>query len=217
MNKKKAACYVRVSTSGQTTDNQTLELKQFCERQGWTIVKTYEDHAISGSQHDRPALDALLADAKQGKFDVVAVIRIDRLARSVAHLLEILNLLRASGVDFCSAKQNIDTGTPHGKMVFVMIGAISEFEKDLIKSRVTAGIARAKQEGVKFGRPHVGFDINRAIELRKEGLSWGLLAKKMGVSSATLRRAIPPLLKTPTAKIGKILGSKVCSQLAVKN
>ena len=216
MTKKRVACYVRVSTAGQTTSNQSLELKQYCERQGWVIAKIYEDHAISGSQHDRPALDELLADAKKGKFDIVAVIKIDRLARSVAHLLEILNLLRASGVDFCSATQNIDTATPHGKMVFVMIGAISEFEKSLIQERVTAGIARAQQEGVQFGRPRVGFDINKALELRKEGLSWGMLAKRTGVSSATLRRAIYPLLKTPMAKNAPKPGSKVCSQLAVK-
>ena len=217
MKEKKAACYVRCSTAGQTTSNQTLELKRYCERQGWVIAKIYEDQAISGSQHDRPALNELLSDAKQGKFDVVVVWKIDRLARSTAHLLEILNHLRASKVDFCSSTQGIDTTTAHGRMIFTFLGAISEFERELITERVTAGIARAKQEGVQFGRPRVGFDINRALELRKEGLSWGLLAKKMGVSSATLRRAIPPLLKTPTAKIGKIPGSKVCSEGAVKN
>ncbi len=217
MKEKKAALYVRVSTAGQTTDNQTLELKQFCERQNWTIVKIYEDHAISGSQHDRPALDELLTDAKKGKFDVVVVWKIDRLARSTSHLLEILNHLRASKVDFCSSTQGIDTTTAHGRMIFTFLGAISEFERELITERVTAGIARAKLEGVKFGRPHVGFDINKALELRQEGLSWGMLAKRTGVSSATLRRTLYPLLKTPTAKIGKIPGSKVCSEGAVKN
>ena len=102
---KKAACYVRVSTNGQTTENQALELKRYCDRQGWTVTQTYEDHAVSGSQHDRPALTELLADAQRGRFDVVVVWKIDRLARSTAHLLEILNLLKASKVDFCSSTQ----------------------------------------------------------------------------------------------------------------
>lgn len=209
---KRCGIYKRCSTSGQSTDLQSVELNRFCERQGWTITKEYEDHAVSGAQHDRPALDALLADAKQDKFDVVVVWKIDRLARSTSHLLEILNLLRASKVDFCSSTQGIDTTTAHGRMVFTFLGAIAEFERELITERVTAGIARAKQEGVVFGRPRVGFDINRALELRREGLSWGTLAKRTGVSSATLRRSIYPLLKTPTTKMGMNPVAQVCSE-----
>ena len=216
MKEKRAAIYVRCSTSGQTTNGQTIELKRYCERQGWVIAKIYEDHAISGSQHDRPSLNELLSDAQRGLFEVVVVWKIDRLARSTSHLLEILNLLRASHVDFCSSTQGIDTTTAHGRMIFTFLGAIAEFERELITERVTAGIARAKQEGVKFGRPHVGFDINKALELRKEGLSWGMLAKRTGVSSATLRRAIYPLLKTPAMKNAPKPGSKVCSKGAVK-
>ncbi|MEI7652607.1 MAG: recombinase family protein [Verrucomicrobiota bacterium] len=217
MKSKRVAQYLRCSTSGQTTELQAIELNRFCERQGWTVTKVYEDHAISGAQHDRPALDQLLTDAKQDKFDVVVVWKIDRLARSTSHLLEILNLLRASKVDFCSSTQGIDTTTAHGRMVFTFLGAIAEFERELITERVNAGISRAKQEGVQFGRPRVGFDINKALELRREGLSWGVLAKRTGVSSATLRRSIYPLLKTPTVKIGKNPVAKVCSQVAAEN
>ena len=209
MKTKRAGCYVRCSTINQTTENQSIALRQYCERQGWTISKTYEDQAISGTQHDRPSLNAMLADAQRGEFDVVVVWKIDRLARSTAHLLEILNLLRASHVDFCSSTQGIDTTTAHGRMVFTFLGAIAEFERELITERVTAGIARAKQNGVQFGRPRVGFDINKALELRKGGLSWGQLAKRMGVSSATLRRAIYPLLKTPPPEKGKKPVAKV--------
>jgi DNA invertase Pin-like site-specific DNA recombinase len=216
MKTKRAAIYLRVSTAAQTTENQSLELRRYCDRQGWTVTKEYADHAVSGTQHERPALNEILLDAQQGKFDVLVVWKIDRLARSTAHLLEILNLLRASHVDFCSSTQGIDTTTAHGRMVFTFLGAIAEFERELITERVTAGIARAKQNGVQFGRPRVGFDINKALELRKEGLSWGTLAKRTGVSSATLRRAIYPLLKSPTTKTGKIPGSKTCSKAAAK-
>jgi DNA invertase Pin-like site-specific DNA recombinase len=216
MTKKRAGLYLRVSTEAQTTENQAIELKRYCERQGWTIAKTYEDHAVSGTQRDRPSLDEMLSDAQRGKFDVVVVWKIDRLARSTAHLLEILNLLRANHVDFCASTQGIDTTTAHGRMLFTFLGAIGEFERELITERVTAGIKRAKANGVQFGRPRVGFDINRAIELRKEGLSWGQLAKRMGVSSATLRRTIYPLLKSPSTKKGRNLGSKVCSKTPAK-
>ena len=102
-------------------------------------------------------------------------------------------------------------------MVFTFLGAIAEFERELITERVTAGIARAKQNGVKFGRPRAGFDVNKALELRNEGLSWGQLAKRIGVSSATLRRAIYPLLKSPTTQTGKIPVAKVCSKLPAEN
>ena len=217
MKTKKSALYLRCSTTGQSTELQATELRRYCERQGWTIAKEYEDHAVSGAQHDRPALDEMLADAKLGRFDVLVVWKIDRLARSTGHLLELLNLLRASKVDFCSSTQGIDTTTPHGRMLFTFLGAIAEFERELITERVTAGISRAKQDGVQFGRPRVGFDINKALELRREGLSWGTLAKRTGVSSATLRRSIYPLLKTPTAKMGMNPSSKVCSELPVKN
>ena len=216
MKTKRAAIYVRVSTNGQTTENQSIELRRYCERMDWRIVQTYADKAISGATRERPALDAMLADASAKKFDVLVVWKIDRLARSTQHLLEILNLLRSNHVDFCASTQGIDTTTAHGRMLFTFLGAISEFERELIAERVTAGIARAKQNGVQFGRPRVGFDINRALKLRKEGLSWGQLAKRVGVSSATLRRTIPPLLKTPTAKSGKNPGSKVCSKAPAK-
>ena len=159
----------------------------------------------------------MLSDAQRGKFDVLVVWKIDRLARSVSHLLEILNLLRGSHVDFCASTQGIDTTTAHGRMVFTFLAAIGEFERELIVERVASGIARAKSNGVRFGRPRVGFDIQQALKLRQGGLSWGKLAKRTGVSSATLRRAIYPLLKTPAAKSGRITGSKLCSKAPAKS
>lgn len=217
MKTKKAAMYLRCSTISQTTENQSIELHRFCDRQGWQVFKIYEDQAVSGAQHDRPSLNEMLSDAQRGKFDVVLVWKIDRLARSTAHLLEILNLLRASHVDFCASTQGIDTTTAHGRMLFTFLGAISEFERELITERVVAGIGRAKANGVQFGRPRVGFDVSKALELRKEGMSWGQLAKRTGISSATLRRAIYPLLKSPSTKKTRIPGSKPCSKLPAKS
>jgi DNA invertase Pin-like site-specific DNA recombinase len=109
---KKVALYLRVSTSQQTVENQRLELDKYCERQGWQIVKVYEDSGFSGSKSDRPALNEMLRDAGKSKFQVVVCWKIDRLARSTADLLNILLTLKNNGVDFCSTTQAIDTTNP---------------------------------------------------------------------------------------------------------
>ena len=134
---KKVAIYVRVSTKrDQTTENQRIELQKYCERQGWQVADVYDDSGISGSKSDRPAVARMMKDAAQGKVQVVCVWKIDRLARSVADLLNILSTLRSHGVDFVSTTQAIDTTTSCGKMVMVFLGAIAEFERDLIIERV---------------------------------------------------------------------------------
>jgi len=192
---KKVALYFRVSTNLQTIENQRLELEKYCERQGWSIVKTYNDTGISGSKSDRPALNEMLQDAAKNKFQVLVVWKIDRLARSTMDLLNILMTLKTNGVDFCSTTQAIDTTTSYGKMVMTFLGAIAEFERDTIIERVNAGLSRAKANGVKLGRPRVGFDVGKALQLKRDGSSWTGIAKELKVSSATLRRIIPALLK----------------------
>ena len=172
---KKVAIYVRVSTKrDQTTQNQTGELQKYCERQDWKVAEVYDDSGVSGTKSDRPALSRMMNDAAQGRFQVVCVWKIDRLARSVADLLNILSTLRSHGVDFVSTTQALDTTTSYGKMVMTFLGAIAEFERDLICERVKVGIERAKAEGVQFGRPRVGFDVNRAVQLKRQGRTWGL-------------------------------------------
>ena len=192
---KKVALYFRVSTNLQTIENQRLELEKYCERQGWSIVKTYNDTGLSGSKSDRPALNEMLQDAAKNKFQVLVVWKIDRLARSTMDLLNILMTLKTNGVDFCSTTQAIDTTTSYGKMVMTFLGAIAEFERDTIIERVNAGLSRAKANGVKLGRPRVGFDVGKALQLKRDGSSWTGMAKELKVSSATLRRIIPALLK----------------------
>ena len=202
---KRVGLYLRVSTKrdsakgGQTTQNQMGELQKYCERQGWAVAEVYDDSGVSGAKSDRPSLSRLLKDAAQGRFDVVAVWKIDRLARSVADLLNILATLRSHGVDFVSTTQAIDTTTSYGKMVMTFLGAIAEFERDLIVERVKVGIERAKSEGVRFGRPRVGFDVNRAVQMKRQGHTWGQVAKELGVAHSTVRRMVTPLLKSHAA------------------
>lgn len=193
----KVALYLRVSTAQQTVENQRLELEKYAGRQDWSIVKVYEDSGISGSRSDRPALQAMLKDAAKGKFSILVVWKIDRLARSVADLLNILQVLRGHGVDFISTTQAIDTTTSYGKMVMTFLGAIAEFERETIIERVKSGIQRAKEQGIRLGRPKAGVDVQRALAMKQSGASLREIAKKLGVGTGTVYRALAAITPVP--------------------
>lgn len=197
---KRVSLYLRVSTTQQTTENQRIELEKYCDRQGWQITKTYQDDGVSGKTTDRLALRQMLDDAAKGKFDVLAVWKIDRLARSTVDLLRILLDLKNCGVDFCSTTQAIDTTTSAGRMLVTFLAAIAEFERETIVDRVKSGLQRAKAEGVRLGRPRVGFDVSQALKMKQEGSSWQDVARELHISSATVRRIVTPLLKNPSLK-----------------
>ena len=197
---KKVAIYKRVSTNNQTTENQKLELESYCKRQGWQIAQVYDDSGFTGKNDKRPALQEMLADSMKGKFSLVAVYKIDRLARSTIDLLRILNELRNAGVDFCSITQNIDTSTSYGKMVFTFLGAIAEFERDTIVERVKSGLNRARANGTRLGRPRVAVDIAGALKLRKQGLGYKQIAKELGLPRTTVYRTLKAIPQTPVAK-----------------
>jgi DNA invertase Pin-like site-specific DNA recombinase len=186
---KRAAIYTRISTGEQNADLQTRELPEFCERRDWHLEATYGD-VITGAKDKRPALDRLMADAKRGKFDVVAVWRFDRFARSTSHLLRALEEFAALGIDFVSVTEAIDTSTPAGKMVFTVLGAVAELERSIIRERVIAGQRAAKMRGVRFGRPTVAVDAAQVLRLRADGLSWRAIAAQTGVPKDTLRRSM---------------------------
>jgi DNA invertase Pin-like site-specific DNA recombinase len=148
----KAAIYARVSTLDQEPENQLQELRRYCEARGWT-VKEFVDKGVSGSKDSRPALDALVKDAKRRKFDTLVVWRLDRLGRNLRHLILLLDELTAIGVGFVSLAEAIDTSTPAGRLQLHILAAIAEFERGRIVERVRSGMARAKAQGTKFGRP----------------------------------------------------------------
>jgi len=164
---KKAALYVRVSTDGQTTENQRLELQRVAEVGGWEIVGTYEDHAISGAKgrEQRPGLDNLLKDANRRKFDIVAAWSVDRIGRSVHDLLSFLGEIQALGIDLYLHQQGVDTTAPAGKAMFQMCGVFAKFERSIIRERVNAGLARARANGKKLGRPGAGPEVEGSIRL----------------------------------------------------
>lgn len=162
---KRAALYLRVSTADQTVENQRRDLTAVAEMRGWKIVQEYADEGVSGAKgrEGRPRLDAMMKDAQRRKFDVVMCWAMDRLGRSTIDLIRAAQHFEACGVDLYFDKQQIDSTTPMGKFVFVIFAGIAELERETIRGRVIAGIARAKAQGVRCGRPCVGPEVETEV------------------------------------------------------
>jgi DNA invertase Pin-like site-specific DNA recombinase len=154
-------------------------------------METYLDEGVSGSATSRPALDQMLADAHMGKFSHLLVWKLDRLGRSLQHLLQVLEQLEAANISFVSARDpGLSMGGSGQKLMFSLLGAFSEFERNLIRERVVAGIRRAQADGVHCGRPKVELDLRPALAMIREGHGLRTISKAMGVSRATLRRRL---------------------------
>jgi DNA invertase Pin-like site-specific DNA recombinase len=194
---KRAAIYLRVSTDGQTVDNQRLELEEAALRAGWEIVGVYDDNGVSGakSREHREAFNRLCMDATRRKFDVVMAWSVDRLGRSLQHLVDFLNELHAVGVDLYLHQQAIDTTTPAGKAMFGMSAVFAEFERSMIQERVRAGLVRAKLHGTKsgrpFGRPKVSGKVeNTVLAARADGTGKRKIARQLGIGVSTVNRIL---------------------------
>ena len=199
---KSVVAYLRISTNEQDTGSQIEAIKRYCENQSWTLKKVYEDKGISGAVDDRPALNELKKDCTSNKFQAVLVFRFDRMARSTSHLLECLQLFNRYGIDFVSVSEGVDTTTAIGKMIFTFLSAISEFEREIIRERVKAGLVRAKSAGVHCGRPRRGFDVSEALRLYKSGLGYKQVGKKLNVPRTTVQRYLKSI-NGVAQKVGK--------------
>ena len=191
MKAKRAALYVRVSTDGQTTENQRLALEAVAQRRGWEVVQTYQDAGISGAKgrDKRPAFDAALKDAVRRKFDVLMVWSIDRMGRSTATVAAAPAELEAAGVAIYAEKEAMDATTPHGKAMLQMAAVFAELERGIIRERVMAGLERAKAQGVTLGRPRVARKVENAIRTRlARGEGILKIAKGLGVGVSTVQR-----------------------------
>jgi DNA invertase Pin-like site-specific DNA recombinase len=184
----RAAIYARVSTlnGGQDPAMQTRELEEYCQRRGWQIHDVYVDNGFSGKKDSRPQLNRMMQDAHERRFSVVVVWRFARFARSVSHLLRALETFNALGIQFVSLSEQVDTSTPTGKMVFTVLGAVAELERNLIVERVRAGLRHARAKGKRLGRPKKSVDAVRIASLRMAGDSWRTISRKMGVSVGTV-------------------------------
>lgn len=199
----RACVYLRVSTAKKTKHDgtstfdqdpsvQEQPLRELTTQRGWTLCHVYSDRT-SGAKERRPGLDALMADARRGSFDVVVVWRFDGFARSTKQLVLALEEFRALNIDFVSHQEALDTGTPMGKAMFTIIAAMAELERSVIRERVVAGLRYARERGTRsgkpIGRPRAVFSRDEVLQLRAQGLSWREIARIAGVSIASVRRA----------------------------
>ena len=193
MTRKTVALYARVSTDGQTCDNQLRELRKVARRHKWKIVAECVDHGISGAngRDKRPDFDNMMKAAVRREFDVVAAWSVDRLGRSLQHLVGFLNELHAKEVDLYLHQQGIDTTTPAGKAMFQMCGVFAEFERTIIQERVKAGLNRARAQGKTLGRPRVSRKTEAAIlKARARGLGKRKVARELGVGTSVVQRVL---------------------------
>ena len=190
---KRVAIYTRVSTDGQTVSNQLRELRAVAKRHGWRVVKEFNDKGISGAngREKRPGFDALCKGAVRRDFDLVMAWSVDRLGRSLQHLVSFLSEIHTKGVDLYLHQQGIDTTTPTGKAMFQMCGVFAEFERAMIQGRINAGLARAKAQGKVLGRPKVNGDTEKAVLAGiKKGTGKRKLAKQLGIGVSTVKRVL---------------------------
>ncbi len=190
---KRVALYARVSTDGQSVENQLRELEAVAQKEGWQIAQRHVDKGISGAKgrKDRPGFDALCKASMRREFDLVAAWSVDRLGRSLLDLVTFLKDIHAKGINLYLHKQGLDTTTPTGEMMFQMMGVFAQFERTIIVERVKAGLKRAKAEGRKLGRPRVDAKVEAKVwALRREGKGMRKIARELRIGNATVQRIL---------------------------
>ena len=189
MKNKSVAIYARVSTDKQKVDLQLDELREYIKRSGWTLYHEFIDQGFTGKNISRPAFKEMMDQARQKKFTTLLVWKLDRLSRSLKDLINTLDELGSLGIDFVSYDNKIDTSTPTGKLVFQVIGAVAEFERDIISERVKAGLNSARRKGKRLGRPPLApYTLEKAKSLREEGLSYRKIGERLGISEGVIRK-----------------------------
>jgi DNA invertase Pin-like site-specific DNA recombinase len=190
---KRVAIYARVSTDGQTVDNQLLELRKVAENHGWVIVNEFVDQGVSGAKgrDQRPGFDALQTGAVRRDFDMIMSWSVDRLGRSLQDLTGFLSEIHAKDVDLYLHQQGIDTSTPVGKAMFQMVGVFAEFERSMIQERVRAGLKRARAENKVLGRPKTSAETEEKIrKARTQGKGILRIGKELGVGTSVVQRVV---------------------------
>jgi DNA invertase Pin-like site-specific DNA recombinase len=187
----RVATYSRVSTShhGQNPDVQVQELRRYCAARGWEITHEIVDHGYTGSTDARPGLKELLGLVRAREVDCVVVVKLDRLFRSLKHLIMTLEELQALGVLFVATKDNVDYSTPAGRLFVQVLASLAEFEKSLLRERTMMGLAHARAQGTRLGRPRLGRE-DSIRRMRGQGKSYREISRKLGVSRGTVQRAL---------------------------
>ncbi|MFH1579622.1 MAG: recombinase family protein [Thermoplasmatota archaeon] len=199
----KVALYARVSKAdeSQTPENQLLKLRQYAKERDWEVFGEYVDMA-SGADANRPQLDRMMADARGNRFKLVLTVKVDRMARSTINLYAILQELADKAIAFECTDQDISTNSPTGKLLLSILAGVAEFERDLIRDRTKAGLARARTQGKVLGHPRLEVDVGRLQTLRTQGMSYRAIGKALGISHQTVKNRLrnegsnPPKEKT---------------------
>ena len=187
----RAACYIRVSTAEQNSALQVAELQQYITARGWELVAVYED-TMSGSKSSRPGLNRMMADARARRIDAVCCWKLDRFGRSLVDCLNNIQTLESCGVRFIAITQGLDTDqqNPASRFLLHVLGAAAEFERSLIRERVSAGMREAKKAGKALGRPRRVFNRDEVHELRRKDMSIARISRQLGIGVGTVARAL---------------------------
>jgi DNA invertase Pin-like site-specific DNA recombinase len=204
---KKAAIYVRVSTPDQHVESQLYDLRELATQKGYEIVHEYEDRGVCGKKARRPGLDLLMTDARRKKFSVVLVAAFDRIARSTKNFLQIVDELDNLGIEFVSRREGVATGDAMGRLFVTIISAIAELERSLVVERVKSGMRRARLEGRQIGRARLDLDRRQVIDDRRSGMSLTQVAKKHGISRASVCRLMKEATSNPDAPVPALAGN----------
>lgn len=189
--------YARVSTKEQNPDMQLSDLREYAKARKLQLINEYVDFA-SGSRNDRENYVKLFDDVRKRKADIVLVWKFDRFARSTRELINALEEFNSLGVNFISYKENIDTSTPTGKIIFTVISAFAEFEREILRERVIAGMEKAKAKGIKIGRPEIPLFIKKKIfELKKDGYTYKQIVKKLNISRSSYYAILNEIKENP--------------------
>jgi len=201
----RVALYARVSTlNGQHPEMQLGELREYASHREWEITWEYVDEGVSGAKESRPSLNRLMADAHQRRFDAILVWKLDRFGRSLKHLVNTVADLEALGITFVSLRDNIDLSTPSGRLMFQIIGAMAQFERELIGERIRAGMRRRKLDGFRLGRAPLNVDREAIVSDRRLGLSLTTIAKKHSVSRASVVRIFRETMNREAAQVAEL-------------
>lgn len=194
----RVATYSRVSTydKGQNPEVQSAELRRYCSARGWQLAEEIVDEGFSGGTDQRPGLKKLISLVRAREVDAVIVVKLDRLFRSLKHLVTTLDEFQTLGVVFVAVKDNVDYSTPAGRFFVQILGSLAEFEKSLLRERTLMGLAHARAVGKKLGRPKTANDM-AIIELYASGLSYRAIQKRLNVSAGVVWRALKGAPKTP--------------------
>jgi DNA invertase Pin-like site-specific DNA recombinase len=211
---KKAAIYVRVSTPDQHVESQLYDLRELAAQRGFEVVHEYEDRGVCGKKARRPGLDLLMGDARRKKFSVVLVAAFDRIARSTRNFLQIVDELDSLGIEFISRREGVATGDAMGRLFVTIISAIAELERSLVVERVKSGMRRAALEGRQIGRSRLDVNREQIVIDRRSGMSLTQVAKKHGISRASVCRLMKEATSNPDAAV-PVFAQNVPSQASV--